>query len=327
MKATDIMAKPYRLPATAETVHWGYLDSKLPPVLRIKSGDRVIIETISGTPQIVTGADASFEILPDYELVFARHQRVMGPHILTGPIFIKGARPGDTLEVRILDIQLRQNWGFNLILPLNGTLPEDFRDTSRVLYIPLDRKLSTARMPWGAYLPLAPFFGVLANAPPSAYGQVTSLIPREFGGNLDNKELRPGTILFLPVFNEGALFSVGDGHAAQGDGEVCTTAIETALQGTFELTVRKDVRLQLPRAETATHYLTMAFDVDLDDAAKDALRDMLRLLGEKANLSREDAYTLVSLAGDVRVTQLVNGNKGIHVMVPKSVLPVDSSST
>lgn len=316
----NVMENQHRLCASPETVHWGYLDAKLPPVLRVRSGDQISLETISGTPQIVNGAIGGFEILPDYAPIFARHQRGLGPHIMTGPIYVEGAEPGDTLQVEILDIRLRQNWGFNLILPLNGVLPEDFRETSRVLYIPLNRETMTAAMPWGAHLPLAPFFGVLACAPPRAYGAVTSLIPREFGGNLDNKELLPGATLFLPVFNEGALFSVGDGHAAQGDGEVCTTAIETALQGTFRLTVRKDIRLTLPRAETPSHHLTMAFDVDLDDAAKIALREMLCLLGEKVGLSREDAYTLVSLAGDVRVTQLVNGNKGIHVMVLKSVL-------
>jgi acetamidase/formamidase len=314
------MVNQHRLSATPETVHWGYLDAALPPVLRIRSGDHVTIETISGAPHILSGAGARFQILPDYEPIFARHKRGLGPHILTGPIYVEGAEPGDTLQIEILDIQLRQSWGYNLILPLSGALADDFRETSRVLYIPLDRETLTAQMPWGASLPLAPFFGVLGTAPPRAYGAVTSLIPREFGGNLDNKELRPGATLFLPVFNEGALFSVGDGHAAQGDGEVCTTAIETALRGVFKLTVRKDVRLKLPRAETASHHLTMAFDVDLDDAAKDALRDMLCLLEEKTGLSREDAYTLVSLAGDVRVTQLVNGNKGIHVMIPKSVL-------
>jgi acetamidase/formamidase len=315
------MAKKYHLLALPETVHWGYLDAKLPPVLRMQSGDCVTIETISGTPQIVDAADAEFDILPDYAPIFARHQKTLGPHILTGPIYIEGASPGDTLEVKIIDVQLRQNWGYNLILPLNGALPEDFRETTRVLYIPLSRDTMMAAMPWGSSISLSPFFGLLATAPPSAYGAVTSLIPREFGGNMDNKELRPGATLFLPVFNEGALFSVGDGHAVQGDGEVCTTAIETAMQGTFELTVRKDIHLKLPQAETATHYLTMAFDVDLDNAAKDALREMLGLLTNKTALSREDSYTLLSLAGDVHVTQLVNMNKGIHIMVPKSVIP------
>lgn len=314
------MAKEHRVTVSPDTVHWGYLDSSLPPILRVHSGDRVTIDAISGSAEILAGADASFDVLPDYGPVFDRHRRVHGPHILTGPIYVEGAAPGDTLEVKILDVRLRQNWGFNLIVPLNGTLPEDFGETSRVLHIALNVDDMTARMPWGATLALAPFFGVLATAPPRAYGSVTSLIPREFGGNLDNKELRPGATLFLPVFNEGALFSVGDGHAVQGDGEVCTTAIETALQGTFEFVVRKDLRLKRPRAETPTHYLTMAFDVDLDTAAKQALRDMLDLLGEKAKLSREDAYTLVSLAGDVHVTQLVNINKGIHVMIPKSVV-------
>jgi len=314
------MAKEHRLPASPETVHWGYLDAAIPPVLRVQSGDRVTVDTISGSPQLLAALESRYDALPEYAAIFARHQRGPGPHVLTGPVYVEDARPGDTLEVAILDIALRQNWGYNIIRPLCGALAEDFRETMRVLQIPLDRDTMTARMSWGARVPLAPFFGIMATAPRPAYGAVTSIVPREFGGNLDNKELRPGSTLFLPVFNEGALFSVGDGHAVQGDGEVCVTALETALSGTFRLTVRKDMRLALPRAETPTHFITMAFDADLDTAAKNALRDMLRFLGEEAKLSREDAYTLVSLAGDVRVTQLVNEHKGIHVMIPKSIL-------
>src|SRR5918994_7037829 len=149
------MASEHMLNVSHNTVHWGYFDSRLPPVLRVQSGDRVTIETISGSPQILADVNSSFEVLPDYAAVFAHHKRVLGPHILTGPIYIEGAEPGDTLEVRILDVRLRQNWGFNLILPLNGTLPEDFRETSRVLYIPLSRETMTAQMSWGATLPLA----------------------------------------------------------------------------------------------------------------------------------------------------------------------------
>jgi len=314
------MAKEHRLPASRDTVHWGYLDATIPPVLRIHSGDRVAIDTVSGNPQLLAALEAPYNRLPEYAAIFAHHQRGPGPHILTGPVYVEGAAPGDTLEIRVLDIQLRQNWGYNVIRPLCGALSEDFGEAARTIQIPIDREAMTARMAWGATVPLAPFFGIMTNAPRRAYGAVTSIIPREFGGNIDNKELRPGSTLFLPVFNEGALFSVGDGHAVQGDGEVCVTALETALSGTFEFIVRKDMRLELPRAETQTHFMTMAFDVDLDTAAKNALRDMLRLLAEKAKLSREDAYTLISLAGDVRVTQLVNEHKGIHVMIPKSVL-------
>jgi acetamidase/formamidase len=240
-------------------------------------------------------------------------------HILTGPVAITGAEPGDVLEVEILDVRLRQDWGYNLIRPLAGTLPDDFHEP-RLLNIPLDQTRMVGRLPWGLDLPLAPFFGVMGVAPPPAWGRITSLIPRAMGGNLDNKELRPGAKLYLPVFVPGALFSCGDGHGVQGDGEVCVTAIETALQGRFKLTLRRDLRLDYPRAETPTHYMTMAMDPDLDQCVVRALRDMIALLGEKRNLSREDAYTLCSLAADLRVTQTVNGSKGIHCMIAKTVV-------
>jgi acetamidase/formamidase len=240
-------------------------------------------------------------------------------HILTGPIAIDGAEPGDIIEIDILDIELRQDWGWNLIRPLSGTLPDDFHQ-SRLLNIPLDQKRMVGRLPWGLDLPLAPFFGVMGVAPPPAWGRISSLIPRAMGGNLDNKELRPGAKLYLPVFVPGALFSCGDGHGVQGDGEVCVTAIETALRGRFKFTLRKDLKFTYPRAETPTHYVTMAMDPDLDQCAMRALRDMIVLLGEKRNLSREDAYTLCSLAADLRVTQTVNGSKGIHCMIAKSVV-------
>ena len=202
-------------------------------------------------------------------------------HILTGPVAIEGAEPGDVLEVDILDVQLRQDWGWNLIRPLSGTLPDDFHET-RILNIPLDRERMVGRMPWGLDLPLKPFFGVMGVAPPPAWGRITSLIPRAMGGNLDNKELDAGAKLYLPVFVPGALFSCGDGHGVQGDGEVCVTAIETALQGRFRLTLRKDLRLDYPRAETPDHYMTMAMDPDLDQCVVRALRDMIVLARREA---------------------------------------------
>ncbi|MDU6140908.1 acetamidase/formamidase family protein, partial [Bradyrhizobium sp.] len=256
---------------------------------------------------------------PELFEVHARSERMVPGHILTGPIAVKGADVGDVLEVDILDVQLRQDWGYNFIRPLAGTLPDDFRE-SRLLNIPLDKGRMVGKLPWGLELPLAPFFGVMGVAPPPAWGRITSLIPRAMGGNLDNKELGAGAKLYLPVFVPGALFSCGDGHGVQGDGEVCVTAIETALQGRFRLTVRKDIKLDYPRGETATHYMTMAMDPDLDQCVVRALRDMIVLLGEKRNLSREDAYTLCSLAADLRVTQTVNGSKGIHCMIAKSVV-------
>jgi acetamidase/formamidase len=198
-------------------------------------------------------------------------------------------------------------------------LPDDFPET-HVFHSVLDKERMIGRMPWGLELPLKPFFGVMAVAPPPAWGRISTLPPRRNGGNFDNKELIAGATLYLPIHVDGALFSVGDGHGVQGDGEVCVTAIETGLIGTFELIVRDDMSLVWPRAETATHVMTMAFDPDLDDCVVIALRQMVDLTADKTGLSKQEAYALCSLAADLRVTQVVNGAKGIHVMMPKSAL-------
>ena len=308
----------HHLHSSPETCHWGFFEARLRPVLTIASGDEVTIDTVSGGPDVVPDRNR-FLVPPELDEVHAKNERMVPGHILTGPVAVKGAEPGDVLEVEILDVKLRQDWGFNLIRPLAGTLPDDFHET-RLINIPLDQTRMVGRLPWGLDLPLKPFFGVMGVAPPPAWGRITSLIPRAMGGNLDNKELIPGAKLYLPVFVPGALFSCGDGHGVQGDGEVCVTAIETALQGRFRLTLRKDLRLDYPRAETPTHYMTMAMDPDLDQCVVRALRDMIVLLGEKRNLSREDAYTLCSLAADLRVTQTVNGSKGIHCMIAKDIV-------
>jgi len=308
----------HHLAASPETCHWGFFDASLAPVLTIESGDEVTIDTVSGAAEMLPPS-GQFHVPPELADIHARSPRTLPGHILTGPIAVAGAEPGDVIEVRILDVQLRQDWGYNLIRPLAGTLQDDFHET-RLLHIPLDRERMVGRMPWGVDLPLAPFFGVMGTAPPPAWGRITSIVPRAMGGNLDNKELVPGTTLFLPVFVAGGLFSCGDGHAVQGDGEVCVTAIETAVQGRFALHLRKDMRLAMPRAETSTHYMTMAMDPDLDQCVVQALRDMIVLLGEVRGLSREDAYTLCSLAADLRVTQTVNGSKGIHCMIARSAV-------
>jgi acetamidase/formamidase len=278
----------------------------------------VTVESVSGGPVALPG-DARFAIPPELHEIHAKCERPIPGHILTGPIAIKGAAPGDVIEVRILDVQLRQNWGYNVIRPLSGALPTDF-DRTRLLHIPLDKAKMVATLPWGVELPLAPFFGVMGVAPIPGWGRITSIVPRSMGGNLDNKELVPGASLFLPVFVEGGLFSCGDGHGVQGDGEVCVTAIETALTGRFAFVLHKAAGLSYPRAETPTHYITMGMDPSLDQCAVMALRDMIVLLGEKAGLSREDAYTLCSLAADLRVTQAVNVSKGIHCMIAKSAV-------
>ena len=221
----------HHLHSSPETCHWGFFEAGLKPVLTIASGDEVTIDTLSGGPDAVPDR-TQFHVPPELAEVHAKSERMLPGHILTGPVAVEGAQPGDVLEVEILDVQLRQDWGWNLIRPLAGTLPDDFHET-RLLNIPLDRERMVGRMPWGLDLPLAPFFGVMGVAPPPAWGRITSLIPRAMGGNLDNKELMPGAKLYLPVFVPGALFSCGDGHGVQGDGEVCVTAIETALQRPF----------------------------------------------------------------------------------------------
>ena len=309
----------HELPSTPDNVHWGYFEAARAPVLTIASGDSVAIDCLSGEPEDMPAADLGFEILPEHAAVHEQCERGPGPHFMTGPIAVDGAAPGDVLEVRIRDITPRVDWGWNIIEPLLGTLPEDFPEQRR-LHIAIDRAAMVAKLPWGRDLPLRPFFGVMGVAPPAAWGRVSSVQPRAHGGNMDNKELVVGTTLYLPVWNDGALFSAGDGHGVQGDGEVCLTALETCLSGTLEFVLRKDLSLTMPRAETPTHYLTMGMNEDLDDAAKQALREMIALIRERTNLGPEDAYTLCSLAADMRITQLVDGNKGVHTMLPKDTI-------
>jgi acetamidase/formamidase len=293
----------HRIPASPETVRWGVFDAAIPPLLTVASGDTVILECVSGSP----------ETLPP---------RGSG-NIITGPVAVAGAEPGDMLEVKIETIEFGTDWGFCGFRPLAGTLPEDFPERF-LTHIPIDRARNTCRLPYGAELPLAPFFGVMGVAPPPAYGTISTVQPREHGGNLDNKEIGAGSTLFLPVWAEGALFSAGDGHGVQGDGEVCINALETCLTGTFTLTLHKkrgaDPVLTYPRGETATHYISMGMNEDLDLAMKQALREMIAFICARSNLSRQEAYQFCSLAVDFHVTQTVNGEKGVHGMLKKGLL-------
>jgi acetamidase/formamidase len=307
----------YRIDASPETVHWGYFDAGLAPLLTVNSGDIVTISTVSGGPEVMPKAPL---VVPDaLSAVHATQRPKLPGHICTGPVAVRGARAGHVLEVRIKSIDLHYDWGFTYVGPQKGALPDDF-DEMHLMHIPLDRERLTGRMPWGLELPLRPFFGVMAVAPPASWGALSTLPPRRNGGNLDNKELVAGTTLYLPIHADGALFSVGDGHGVQGDGEVCVTAIETGLIGTFELHLREDMQLTWPMAETPTHIMTMAFDPDLDDCVVIALRSMIDLIVERAGITKAEAYALCSLAADLRITQVVNGNKGVHVMLDKSLL-------
>lgn len=307
------------LHSTPETVHWGFFDGGLEPVLRVGSGDRVTIECVSGNPEWLPPKESGFEPLDDLKLIHQKVKRGTGNHILTGPIYVEGAEVGDVLEVKIVDIQMRQNWGFNLFRSYGGTLPDEF-NYSRIIHVGLDRNAMTATLPSGIKVPLAPFFGQLAVAPPKAFGRQNSKEPREFGGNIDCKDLVAGSTIYLPVWNEGALFSTGDGHAAQGHGEVNGTAIETSLQGTFEFRVRKDLGWKLPRGETPTHLISFGLDTDLDDAARQALRQLIDWIVALTGIHKDEAYALCSFAADLHVTQTVNNVKGVHAMIAKSIL-------
>ena len=299
-------------------VVWGYFDARVPPVLTVASGDTVSLTSWpAGDPSSFPDDPALID--PVHREVIETVQRGPGPHVVTGPVAVEGARPGDVLQVDILDIRLVYRWGHVNIRPLMGALPDEF-DRPTVIQPRIDPARAIAQLPWGTEIPLSPFFGTIAVAPPARWGRCSTVEPRAFGGNMDNKELVAGTTLYLPVFNEGALFSAGDGHAVQGDGEVCVCALETALAGTFRLTVRKDLDYQRPFAESATHLISIGLDEDLDDAAAEAVREMIDHVCRRTNLSREDAYMLCSLMGDLRVTQVVDREKGCHMMLAKAVL-------
>jgi acetamidase/formamidase len=307
------------LRAKVGTVHRGVFDATLPAVLTIASGDIVEVATLSGNADMLPDARSGFTVLPEHRAVLAGVAPGEGPHLMTGPIAVEGAMPGDELVVDIIAMELAQDWGWNRMAPGWGTLPEHFPHARRI-HVGIDRSRGVVTMPWGLQLAAAPFFGIIGVAPPPAMGAVTSVIPRAFGGNIDNRHLGGNATLHLPVFNPGGLLSVGDGHALQGDGEVCLTAIETALTGTLRVTLAKSTGITRPWAETPSHVITMAFDSDLDVAAASAVYEMVKLIEHTSALPTADAYTLCSIAADVHVTQLVNVHKGIHVMLAKSAL-------
>jgi acetamidase/formamidase len=309
----------HTLRAAPETTRIGVFDARFPPILTIASGDTVEVQCVSGRTEVMPGPNSGFTIPPALAAIAAANPGMQSGHIVTGPIAIAGAEPGDALEVRIERIEPGADWGYNLIRPLAGTLPEDFHET-HLMHIGVDAATRTCKLPWGTELALAPFFGVMGVAPPPAFGTIASKEPRIHGGNLDNKELQAGSVLFLPVHVPGANFSVGDGHGVQGDGEVCVTALEMCLTGTFTFILHKGAKLAMPRAETATHYISMGLHEDLDQAMKQALREMIAFICSRTNLSREQAYAFCSLAVDFHVTQTVNGEKGVHGLLKKGLL-------
>ena len=303
---------------TPSSVEWGHFAADGKPVLTVKSGEVVTIDTAVGSPEMLEqlGAAPDASIREMKELYAKVKDRGPGSHFLTGPIAVEEALPGDVLEVEIVDVRLRSPYGWMTIEPGSGALPEEFPYLRKKL-VPLDERNNLAEFAPGIRIPLRPFFGNLGVAPPT--GRLSSSPPAYNAGNLDNKWLVAGTRLYLPVQVPGALFAVGDGHAAQGDGEVCVTAIETNLTGVFRFTVRKDMKLRWPRAESPTHVITMGLHESLDEAARRATKEMIDYLTTERGLSRDDAYMLTSAAADLHVTQVVDGVKGVHAMLPKAI--------
>lgn len=311
----------HRLMPSPRTVVVGYYWAEAKPVLHIASGDELTVGTlITSTPARLEAAGVKpADVEPALRAIIdSVSDKGPGGHILTGPVYVDGAEPGDVLEVRIKKVELAIPYAYNAFGPTSGFIPEDF-PTRRMRIIPLDRRAMMARFAPGIDIPLRPFFGSIGVAPPPSMGRISSAPPDVHAGNLDNKELVAGTTLFIPVHVPGALLEVGDGHAGQGDGEVDITGLETSLTGTFDIIVRKDMKLVLPRAETPTHWITMGMHKDLVIATKTALRQAIDFLVTEKGLTRDDAYMLTSVACDVRITQLVDGNVGAHVMIPKNI--------
>jgi acetamidase/formamidase len=310
----------HRLPATPRTVAYGYYSAAATPVLRIASGDTVEVETlITNRPDRLEAAGvAPAEVQRSLrDIVTQVTDRGPGGHILTGPVYVEGADSGDVLEVRVLSIDLAIPYGYN---GCSGFLRSNCDSTKTTRIIPLDRTRMVAQFAPGMEIPLHPFFGSMGVAPPRDSGRISSNPPGIHAGNMDNKELVVGTTLFIPIHATGALFEVGDGHAAQGDGEVDQTAIETSLVGRLQLIVRKDMHIAWPRAETATHFIVMGMDKDLTRATQIAVQQAIDFIAAYRGWSKMEAYRLVSVACDVRVTELVDGNVGVHVMIPKSIV-------
>jgi len=315
--------KTHRLEATPATIAYGYYWSEAKPALRIASGDIIDVDTLlTNSPTGLQRAGVpDAKIQSSLKAIVADvtgDRRGPGGHILTGPVYVEGAQPGDVLEVKILSIDFPIDYGYN---GCAGILPENCDRSLPPRIIPIDAAAMTAQFAPGIVIPLRPFFGSMGVAPPPDQGRVSSNPPGKHAGNLDNKELGVGSTLYVPVFVPGALFEVGDGHGAQGDGEVDQTAIETSLRGRIQLTVRKDMKLTWPRAETATDYITMATDPDLMTATKGAIQEMVDFVADTKKWTRHQAYQLVSIAGNVAVTQLVDRpNHGVHVRMPRRFL-------
>lgn len=317
------------LRSTPDTVLWGYIAANLPPALTIKSGEIVEIEALSHQG-LTTNKDpekffaaygiSGHEVLTDAKTVFAEVKRPKGAsvHILTGPIYVEDAMPGDTLEVRVLDIKFRVPYGVNNTGPGKGVLPKLLKEASaKLIRIDLERRV--ALFSDEIQIPLNPFMGIMALSPPTSLGMVSSTPPGAWGGNIDLKFTGIGSSLFLPVFNKGGQFFTGDGHAVQGDGEVDGGAIEISLKPTLQFIVHKGKSIKQPRVETATDYLTTGLNTDLNEATRIALHEAVEFLQTEKGMSAADAYALSSLAVDLGIGEAVDIVNLVYAKIPKHI--------
>jgi acetamidase/formamidase len=320
-----------RVPSTLGNVVRGHIPANVPPIMRVSPGQLVTIDTLSHQG-INTGDDPiaffarggikSDEVLKDAVDIYGRIKPPPGggTHVLTGPIYIEGAEPGDMLEVRVVDVLFRVPYGVNFSSKGVGVVPELLTEpVFRIIRLDLERRV--ALLTPEIEVPLAPFMGIMAVAPPPDIQSVSSRPPGAFGGNLDLKQLTRGSTVYLPVYNAGALFFTGDAHAAQGDGEVDGTAIETSLTPVLQFFVHKGKgkSLNWPRAENATHYITMGIDKDLNLALKHAVQETVNFLIQEKGLDAKTAYALASIAVDFRVAEAVNLNQMVYGMIPKAL--------
>jgi acetamidase/formamidase len=335
----------HTLNATPATVHWGYFDAALAPTLKVRSGDFVRAEAIThhagDAPELLMDEAIRrlFSGVPEAD-------RWPGVHIMTGPIFVEDARPGDMLEVRYLEMTPRLRYGSNLAASW-GYLYKEFGEKERVTIYGFDADCNQAHALFaydfpgkytvpgtitpaesccrepalaGIRVPTRPHLGT-AGVAPDAAGRVSTIPPGAHGGNIDNWRIGAGARMYYPVAVDGALFSLGDPHVSQGDGELSGTAIEASLNVLLQVIVRKDFAFPSPLLETPECWIVHGFDPDLNIAMRAASLDMLHLLTEHRRLSRDDAYSLMSVAADFAVTQVVDTRLGVHVRIPKSIFP------
>lgn len=335
----------HQLKATPQTVHWGYFDPALAPVLKVKSGDLIQAEAIThhagDAPDLMMddGVTRIFtEIKPE--------DRNPGVHIMTGPIHVEDARPGDVLEVRYLQMTPRCRYGSNLAANW-GYLYKEFGERERVTIYAIDPGGNTAQALYaydfpgkylvpgtithcpecdrekaldGVRIPVRPHLGT-AGVAPDITGRVSTIPPGSHGGNIDNWRIGAGATMFYPVAVDGALFSIGDPHISQGDGELSGTAIESSLDVLFQVVLRRDFTIASPFLEASDCWIIHGFDEDLNVAMRGASVEMLTFLHEHLGLSKNDAYSLMSVAADFSITQVVDGRQGIHVRIPRAIFP------